>query len=192
MSEEKSRPGDEQDVPDGAPPSDRDRAVADALANYLDRISQEEFLDIDSFCEEHGSIAQELRPLLHSLNSMDGTFPPLPAANLPEPLPQALSGHRILGEIGAGGMGRVYLAMDDGLKRKIAIKTLNPRFANESAIRSRFMQEARALAQISHPNIVSIFSLGSSEEIPTLLWNMWKALTSSVPLARSVSASELS
>src|SRR5260221_5808672 len=96
---------------------------------------------------------------------MDEPFSP-GGAHTPEPLPPALSGHRILSEIGAGGMGRVFLAMDEGLNRKVAIKTLNARFANESGIRTRFMQEARSLAQISDPHIVSIFSLGGSEEVP--------------------------
>ena len=166
MSDSKSDPRHEEDLPDGSPPSDRDRAIADAIANYLDRTSQEEFLDVDTFCRKHASIEQDLRPLLQSLNAMDETFSPPRGANTPEPLPPVLSSHRILSEIGAGGMGRVFLAMDEGLNRKVAIKTLNARFANDSAIRLRFMQEARALAQISHPNIVSIFSLGGSEEVP--------------------------
>ncbi len=165
MSDSKSDPLHDDDLPDGSPPSDRDRAIADAIANYLDRASQEEFLEVDIFCRQHPSIAQDLRPLLQSLNAMDETFSP-GGAHTPEPLPPALSGHRILSEIGAGGMGRVFLAMDEGLNRKVAIKTLNARFANESGIRTRFMQEARSLAQISDPHIVSIFSLGGSEEVP--------------------------
>ena len=166
MSDSKSDPLHDDDLPDGSPPSDRDRAIADAIANYLDRASQEEFLDVDIFCRRHPFIEQDLRPLLQSLNAMDETFSPPGAANAPEPHPAALSGHRILSEIGAGGMGRVFLAMDEGLNRKVAIKTLNARFANESGIRTRFMQEARSLAQISDPHIVSIFSLGGSEEVP--------------------------
>ena len=166
MSDSKSNPRHDEDLPDGSPPSDRDRAIADAIANYLDRASQEEFPDVDIFCRQHPSIEQDLRPLLKSLNAMDDTFSLPRGANTREPLPPALSGHRILGEIGAGGMGRVFLAMDEGLNRKVAIKTLSARFANESGIRTRFMQEARSLAQISDPHIVSIFSLGGSEEVP--------------------------
>ena len=165
MSDSKSSPRHDEDLPGGSPPSDRDRAIADAIANYLDSASQEEFPDVDIFCRQHPSIAQDLRPLLQSLNAMDETCSP-GGAHTPEPLPPALSGHRILSEIGAGGMGRVFLAMDEGLNRKVAIKTLNARFANESGIRTRFTQEARSLAQISDPNIVSIFSLGNSEEVP--------------------------
>ena len=89
-----------------------------------------------------------------------------PGNNQEDPLPERLSGHKILREIGAGGMGRVLLAQDEGLNRKIAIKILSARLRQEALIRTRFMQEARALAQISHPNIVAIYSLGATEEIP--------------------------
>src|SRR6516165_3265855 len=74
-------------------------------------------------------------------------------------------GTRSLGKL-APGMGRVLLAQDEGLNRKIAVKVLSARLRQETSIRTRFMEEARALAQISHPSIVTIYSLGSSEEIP--------------------------
>jgi len=63
-------------------------------------------------------------------------------------------------------MGRVLLGFDERLGRKVAIKTLNRRYRENQAVRTRFMQEARALARISHPNIVHIFSLGQPEETP--------------------------
>jgi len=61
MSDSKSNPRHDEDLPDGSPPSDRDRAIADAIANYLDGASREEFLDVDTFCRQHPSIAQDLR-----------------------------------------------------------------------------------------------------------------------------------
>src|SRR5215472_6853721 len=150
----------------GAPA--REEAVAAALAEFLDRTSREEFVDIEAFCNERPNLGQELRPLLQALAEMDETHYPRNAVETErqEPLPDRLSGHKILGEIGAGGMGRVLLAQDEGLNRKIAIKILSARLRQEASIRTRFMQEARALAQISHPNIVMIYSLGASKEIP--------------------------
>jgi len=164
----KPHPNDEDGVPEGARSPERERAIAMALAEYIDRSSREEFLNIESFSKEYPAIKDDLLPLLQSLNAMDETFHDecRPGSNGQEPLPQSLSSHRILGEIGAGGMGRVFLAQDEGLNRKIAIKVLNERFSKEAAVRSRFMEEARALAQISHPNIVAIHSLGTSEETP--------------------------
>jgi hypothetical protein len=169
MSGEEERRGhDEGMAPEGATDANRERAIAAALSEYLDRASHEEFVDVDSFCKEHAALEPDLRPLLQALNEMDDTSCPEPSAKneASAPLPQALSGHRILSEIGAGGMGRVFLAHDEGLNRRIAIKTLGDRLRQDTSIRTRFMQEARALAQISHPNIVAIYSLGSPEEIP--------------------------
>src|SRR6267143_1493949 len=149
--------------------AERERAVAEALAAYVDRVSREETVDIDAFCKTWPGLENELRPLLESLNEMDETpFSKSSALESKEgeQLPERLSGHKIVGEIGAGGMGRVLLGYDERLNRKVAIKILGGRYRTEESVKTRFMHEARALAQISHPNIVHIFSLGSSEELP--------------------------
>jgi len=142
----------------------RESAIAVALAEFLDRTTREEFVDVEAFCRERPGLEEDLRPLLQALSEMDPETET--GSEQQDPLPERLSGHKILGEIGAGGMGRVLLAQDEGLNRKIAVKVLSARLRQETSIRTRFMEEARALAQISHPSIVTIYSLGSSEEIP--------------------------
>src|SRR5580704_11870643 len=92
--------------------AERERAISDALASYLDQATREETVDIDAFCKTCPELENELRPLLESLNEMDG--PPFSEASAPESegaeeLPERLSGHKILGDIGVGGMGRVLL-----------------------------------------------------------------------------------
>src|SRR3954468_15185221 len=62
-------------------------------------------------------------------------------------------------EIGRGGMGVVYLAREVKLDRLIAIKLLPPTFAEQPALRERFLREARTAARLSHPNIVPIHSV---------------------------------
>jgi serine/threonine-protein kinase len=62
-------------------------------------------------------------------------------------------------EIGRGGMGIVYKARDRRLKRAVAIKVLPPELAFRSEIRTRFLREAETAAQLSHPNIVPIYSV---------------------------------
>ncbi len=66
-------------------------------------------------------------------------------------------------EIGRGGMGIVYLARDARLKRPVAIKLLPPELAFRSEIRSRFLKEAETAAQLSHPNIVPIYSVDEKD-----------------------------
>ncbi|MEP7345335.1 MAG: serine/threonine-protein kinase, partial [Gemmatimonadaceae bacterium] len=77
---------------------------------------------------------------------------------------RVLSAHYELDrEIGRGGMGIVYLAKDRRLKRQVAIKLLPPELAFRSEIRSRFLKEAETAAQLSHPNIVPIYSVDERE-----------------------------
>jgi serine/threonine-protein kinase len=62
-------------------------------------------------------------------------------------------------EIGRGGMGVVYRARDVRLRRAVAIKLLPPELAFRDEVRSRFLREAQTAAQLSHPNIVPIYSV---------------------------------
>src|SRR5438093_8759758 len=66
-------------------------------------------------------------------------------------------------EIGRGGMGIVYRAKDRRLKRTVAIKLLPPELAFRSEIKTRFLREAETAAQLSHPNIVPIYTVDESE-----------------------------
>jgi serine/threonine-protein kinase len=71
--------------------------------------------------------------------------------------------YRILRKLGAGGMAAVYLAEDDELGRRVAIKILNDRYANDEAFVERFRREAKSAAGLSHPNIVSVYDRGEAE-----------------------------
>jgi serine/threonine-protein kinase len=71
-----------------------------------------------------------------------------------------LGKYQILEEIGRGGMGAVYKGHDPFLNRQVAIKLLAPHLVWEKAFVERFMREARAVAQLHHPNIVSIYDVG--------------------------------
>ncbi len=101
-----------------------------------------------------------------------------PSRRLPDPLAtaaddelrahvqRALSAHYELdAEIGRGGMGIVYRARDRRLKRQVAIKLLPPELAFRSEIKSRFLREAETAAQLSHPNIVPIYTVDEQEQL---------------------------
>ena len=68
---------------------------------------------------------------------------------------ERLAGYRILGLLGRGAMGEVYRALDLALGRKVAIKVLLDEVAADVERMARFEQEARALAQLSHPNVAT-------------------------------------
>jgi len=147
----------------------RERLLADAVAEYVDLQAAEESVDAEAFYLRHPELEPDLRTAIQTLASFDldpRQESPLDTAAVREPIPERLSGHRIIGEIGAGGMSRVFLAEDERLGRKVAIKVLSSRFSGNELVRTRFMQEARALARLSHPNIVHIYNLGQVDEPP--------------------------
>src|SRR5262249_4026654 len=72
--------------------------------------------------------------------------------------------YHLLKLIGEGGTGRVYLAVDTRLDRKVAIKILSVDFTEDVDRVSRFKQEARATSSLNHPNIVTIFEVGETED----------------------------
>src|SRR5438046_5210223 len=78
---------------------------------------------------------------------------------------QALgSSYTVEGELGRGGMGVVYQARDERLKRQVAIKVLPPELAFREEIRIRFLREAETAARLSHPHIVPIHSVGEGPD----------------------------
>jgi serine/threonine-protein kinase len=79
---------------------------------------------------------------------------------------QSVLGHyRILEKLGAGGMGEVYLAEDTKLGRKIALKVLPPELASSPERLVRFESEAKAVAALNHPNIVTVHSVEEADGI---------------------------
>lgn len=71
-----------------------------------------------------------------------------------------LGSYEILGELGSGGMGQVYRARDTRLERDVALKVLPPHLAASADALARFEREAKAVAALSHPNILAIYDVG--------------------------------
>jgi Tol biopolymer transport system component len=76
-----------------------------------------------------------------------------------------LGPYKISSLIGAGGMGEVYRARDTRLLRDVALKVLPPSFTSDPERLRRFEQEARAVAALNHPNIVSVYDVGNAEGV---------------------------
>src|SRR6476620_6673097 len=66
--------------------------------------------------------------------------------------------------IGIGGMARVYLAHDQTLNRDVAVKILNPALASDPLFVERFRRAAQAAAMLNHPNIVTIYDTGTTDD----------------------------
>ena len=82
--------------------------------------------------------------------------------------PAEFDGYKLIRLIGQGGMGQVYLAHDTVLDRPVAVKLVSTVDPDEST-RARFFLEARAIARLQHPNVVSIYRVGEVQGYPYLV-----------------------
>jgi len=156
-------------LPGETPETDaREQRLAEAIAEYSDLEADGREVGLTEFCERHPDLAPELRSCLESLAPLQipAAVATQVAASDSENELETLSGLRILEELGSGGMGNVFVALDERLDRKVAVKVLDPRFWSNEALKARFMHEARALAALNHPRIVRIYDLGTADEPP--------------------------
>ena len=97
--------------------------------------------------------------------SADGT------SGLASPIGSTLSGrYRLLSKLGSGGMSTVYLAEDETLERSVAVKVLHAGISDQPDQIERFRREARAVAQLSHPNVVAVIDAGEDGGHPYIVF----------------------
>jgi WD40 repeat protein/serine/threonine protein kinase len=143
---------------------DSDDATLEAIADeFLARVQKGEQPSIDQYAARYPRLAVELRRALRALSAMESlrvgvdadssTLQPAPG------VPQSIGDYRILRQIGRGGMGVVYEAVQVSLGRHVALKVM-PHYAADERSRVRFEREARAAAQLHHTNIVPVFGIG--------------------------------
>ncbi|HEY1434602.1 MAG TPA: protein kinase, partial [Thermoanaerobaculia bacterium] len=88
-----------------------------------------------------------------------------------------LGPYEVLAPIGAGGMGEVYRARDERLKRDVAIKVLPPSYSQDPERLKRFEQEAQAAGGLNHPNITAVYDLGSHDGAPYIVTELLEGET---------------
>jgi len=127
---------------------------------------------INEACRDDKHLLTEVESLFSSLAKSDEFLETPAVAHVADmiacptkPLaPGTRFGHyEVIRQIGIGGMGEVYLAKDQKLDRRVAIKILNGQFSRDESNLQRFMQEAKAVSALNHPNILVIHEIGESE-----------------------------
>jgi WD40 repeat protein len=147
--------------------------VLDNLPDPLDAVV-EDFLarrragdcaPVEEYARRHPELAERIRTLFPTLMLLEGGLTRAAASTATRSegnaeAPAQLGPFRILGEVGRGGMGVVYEAVQEPLGRRVALKVLPPECARRPSYRERFAREAAAAAMLLHPNIVPVFASG--------------------------------
>jgi serine/threonine protein kinase len=143
-----------------------DRDPVDVLAEeFADRLRRGEHPSVSEYAAAHPEHAEQLRALLPAVAQMEllKRFRQPAAA---QSLPDRLGDFRIVRELGRGGMGVVFEAVQESLGRPVALKVLARHAQLDTTRRERFVREAQAAAKLHHTNIVPVFGVGEQDGLP--------------------------
>jgi serine/threonine protein kinase/WD40 repeat protein len=161
-------------VPDvsNATETQHDPRLAEAVDAYRQELRVGRRPDREAFCRRYPALGSMLVECLdaldfvhHAGHDLGGSLAP----RVPPPAPavqQTLGDYRLLREIGRGGMGVVYEAVQVSLDRRVALKVLPPAAVFDPRQQQRFQNEARAAACLHHPNIVPVYAVGTDRGMP--------------------------
>jgi serine/threonine-protein kinase len=162
-------------------PSSHPSSLDDLLSRWRQRQQAGEAVSLRELCadcpERLGELQERLRAVA-SMASFLGVNSEFATSTGTIPLPGPASGktaarlevpgYEILGELGQGGMGIVYLARQVSLKRLVALKTILAGRHASAEQRIRLRREAEAAARVKHPNVVQVYEVGEHEGLPFL------------------------
>ena len=163
------------------------------LHSALERAPAERPAFLDQACSGNPTLRSQLEGLLASHERTED-FIELPAFEVMADLladdqreslvGQTIDRYQILKQIGAGGMGEVYLAEDQHLLRKVALKMLPAYLTRDDELVRRFQREARSISALNHPNILTIHEIGQVDSYHFMVTELIEGETLRQRLAR--------
>ena len=136
-------------------------AVEELVFLYLEEREQGLVKSYDEFARRHSSTSAVVRDRILALERAG-----LMGGDGPTPVPERMGPFRVLERLGGGGMGVVYAALDPGLGRRVALKLIRPEQLFVPQAKDRFRREVEAVARLSHPGIVQIYSFAEDGGVP--------------------------
>lgn len=161
----RSRRGSSREGPE---PTGQIEPLVAALVELLpDKRSEE----LDRIKREHPDLSSRIEKRLRNLDELglleEPSAPPLNPIGFGLSEGQRFGDYRILQELGRGGQGVIYLALDTRLNRRVALKFLSPALVGSDEL-LRFRREGRLVSKIDHPGICTIFEIGETGGVPFL------------------------
>ncbi|MBI4468185.1 MAG: protein kinase [Acidobacteria bacterium] len=172
---------------------ERWRQVEEVVQEALVRDAANRAAYLSQACQGDESLRQEVEALLKNEVKVERFIenPALEVAaarlaeeGAPSWIGKSLGPYKVVERLGAGGMGEVYRARDSRLGREVAIKVVTAGFAAEGERLRRFEQEARAVGQLNHPNILMVHDIGTHESVPYMVSELLEGETLRVSLDR--------
>ena len=146
---------------------ERWRKIEEVFQTLIEHPVEERSGLLRQYCGDDAELRREIEALLEQDEADEFLKAPIQDAARSLPLPpednlsgQNIGSYRLLREIGHGGMGKVYLARDDRLDRRVALKLLPAHLTDDADRVARFQREARAASALNHPNILTIYDFG--------------------------------
>ena len=127
-------------------------------------------LERDTLCGERSTLEEQPTRKLGPGASSGRSESEAESTDLGADTPTAFGRYQVIRHLASGGMGAVFLARDGVLQREVAVKSIRPtpgKLGQESA--ARFLNEARCVASLKHPNIVPVFDLGMEGDVPYIV-----------------------
>ena len=172
--------------------AERWEKVIDLFQSALERDPEERAAFLDESCHNDEGMRREVESLLTSHDRAENFIevpafkvaPELATNDSASALVGKLLGHyRIESLIGVGGMGEVYLARDEGLGRKAALKLLPDSLTRDETQLGRFKNEARTASALNHPNILTVYEIGAEGNVQFIATEFIEGVTLRAALA---------